>query len=209
MIDNVYEKGQGEIFMLKRIVGISIIIALAGGVLYNYVQQKKESEATKDNAYNVTGDTEAEGGMISSVKNPLDVGETAPDFSLNTLDEEKLQLSELQGKKVILNFWATWCPPCREEMPAMQEFYDHFKDEVEVVAINLTKSESKKEDVAAYIEKYDYTYPIPLDEKAEVRSAYKVVAVPTTYFIDQEGKIAKIHPGPMDYQFMKKTVEDM
>ncbi|AUJ26510.1 MULTISPECIES: TlpA disulfide reductase family protein [Virgibacillus] len=193
--------------MLKRIVGISIIIALAGGVLFNYVQQKKESETTKENAYNVTGDTE--GGMISSVKNPLDVGETAPDFSLNTLGEKKLQLSELQGKKVILNFWATWCPPCRKEMPAMQEFYDHFKDEVEVVAINLTKSESKKEDVAAYIEKYDYTYPIPLDEKAEVRSAYKVVAVPTTYFIDQEGKIAKIHPGPMDYQFMKKTVADM
>ncbi len=207
MIDNEYEKGQGEIFMLKRIVGISIIIALAGGVLFNYVQQKKESETTKENAYNVTGDTE--GGMISSVKNPLDVGETAPDFSLNTLGEKKLQLSELQGKKVILNFWATWCPPCRKEMPAMQEFYDHFKDEVEVVAINLTKSESKKEDVAAYIEKYDYTYPIPLDEKAEVRSAYKVVAVPTTYFIDQEGKIAKIHPGPMDYQFMKKTVADM
>lgn len=195
--------------MVKRIVGVLLIIVLVGGVLFNYVQQRKESESTTANEYNVTGDTDAKGGMISSVQETHEIGDTAPDFELNTLRGEKLQLSKLRGKKVILNFWATWCPPCREEMPEMQKFNDDFKEEVEIVAVNLTESENKEANVAEYIDKYQYTYPIPLDKKAKVRSAYTIIAVPTTYFINQEGKITKIHPGPMDYDFMKETVKSM
>ncbi|NBJ69907.1 MULTISPECIES: TlpA disulfide reductase family protein [Clostridia] len=195
--------------MVKRIVGVLLILVLAGGVLFNYIQQKNDSESTTANKYDVTGDTDTKGGMISSVQETHDIGDMAPDFELNTLSGEKLQLSKLRGKKVILNFWATWCPPCREEMPEMQRFYDDFNDEVEMVAVNLTELENKKENVAEYIEKYQYTYPIPLDTKAKVRSAYKIIAVPTTYFINQQGKITKIHPGPMDYDLMKEAIESM
>lgn len=193
--------------MLKKIVGITVIIVLAGIVLFNYVQQRNEV-SKEDNEYNVSGDTDAEGGAISSIEKDkvLQPGDTAPDFQLETLSGDTLKLSDLRGKKVILNFWATWCPPCRKEMPAMQDFYNEHKENVEVVAVNLTDSEKKEKDVHKYINKYDYTYPIPLDRKSKARNMYQVFSVPTTYFIDTKGKIHQVKPGPMTYEFMKDTI---
>ncbi|CDQ39906.1 MULTISPECIES: TlpA family protein disulfide reductase [Virgibacillus] len=194
--------------MYKKIFGVVVIVVLAGIVLFNYIEQQNQTASDESNAYNDSGDSETQGGSISSVdeENMLKVGNTAPDFTLETLNGETLQLSELRGKKVILNFWATWCPPCREEMPAMEKFYNDHQEEVEIVAVNLTDSEKKEEDVHTYNEKYKYSYPIPLDRKSDARNAYQVVTVPTTYFIDSEGNIQQIKPGPMDYEFMEDTV---
>lgn len=196
--------------MYKKILGVAIIVVLAGIVLFNYVQNKEESVLDTPNS-NISDEMNAKGGMITSKKKgeTLEVGNPAPDFELNTLSGDKLILTDLRGKKVILNFWATWCPPCREEMPEMQKFYNDTKSDVEIVAVNLTNSEKNKEDVKEYIDKYGYTYPIPLDGKGKVRNTYQVIAVPTTYFIDEEGKIIKIHPGPMNYELMEEAIEAM
>ncbi|MBU5266371.1 TlpA disulfide reductase family protein [Virgibacillus proomii] len=196
--------------MYKKILGVAIIVVLAGIVLFNYVQKKEESVLDTPNS-NISDEMNAKGGMITSKKKgeTLEVGNPASDFELNTLSGDKLTLTDLRGKKVILNFWATWCPPCREEMPEMEKFYNDVKSDVEIVAVNLTNSEKNEEDVKEYMDKYGYTYPIPLDVKGKVRNTYQVIAVPTTYFIDEEGKIIKIHPGPMNYELMKEAIEAM
>lgn len=127
----------------------------------------------------------------------MTVGKAA-DFELQTLSGDTIQLSDYQGKKVILNFWATWCPPCKAEMPHMQKFYEEHGDEVEVIAVNLTSRDNGKEALASFIEEYGLTFPIPLDEEGEYGEIYEVISIPTTYVIDEKGDILHKIVGPLD-----------
>lgn len=134
----------------------------------------------------------------------------APDFTLSKLDGDVISLSELQGKKVILNFWATWCPPCRAEMPDMQKFYEQVAgEEVEILAVNLTESETSREDIDAFLAEFGITFPIPLDVESEVASTYQAYSIPTTYFIDSKGIIQAKVIGPMNYDLMVKQIAQM
>lgn len=173
-----------------------LIFAGLIGLAFYSAQEKKEEPETVGNATNVdTG---------------LKPGSHAPNFSLKTLDGKQIELNEYRGKKVILNFWATWCPPCREEMPEMQKFYDDYKEKnVEILAVNLTYAETKKEKIAEFVEKYSLSFPIPLDEKNTIGKEYRAVSIPTSYFIDEDGIITNFHIGPMDYEFMKAEINKM
>lgn len=137
-------------------------------------------------------------------------GEKAPDFSLVTLTGERLALSDLKGKKVLLNFWATWCPPCRAEMPDMQKLYEDMgQDEMEIVAVNLTQSELKLENVDRFVQEYGLTFPVLLDEKSEVAQQYLAITIPTSYVIDSEGIIRQKKIGPMSYEWMKDVLQSI
>jgi len=119
--------------------------------------------------------------------------ETAIDFSLDLLTGEELRLSELQGKLVVLNFWGSWCPPCRAEMPSFESIYREYKDKgVVFVGVAVSDVESK---ARAFAEKVGVTYPIGLDP-GHISSTYRITAMPTTYFIDQEGNISRKLQGP-------------
>ncbi len=136
-------------------------------------------------------------------------GYTAPDFELLNLDDEPVKLSDFAGKKVILNFWATWCPPCRAEMPHMEKFYtDHEKDVV-VLAVNLTNTEKNRANVSDFIEDFGLTFPIVMDEEGDVSSSYQVVAYPTSYIIDSQGIIQNIYQGAINYEMMNKAISRM
>jgi DsbE subfamily thiol:disulfide oxidoreductase len=109
------------------------------------------------------------------------------DFTLPLLNGETITLSSLKGKVVVLNFWATWCPPCREEMPSMETLYKRYKDMgLEMLAVNLRENNNT---VRQFIQRHGYTFPVPLDQHGRVGSVYGVEAIPTTYIIDREGKI--------------------
>jgi len=96
-------------------------------------------------------------------------------------------LSALKGKIVFLNFWATWCGPCRDEMPSMEVLYKRFKDEgLEILAVNCQENQ---EDVLAFMKNYGLTFPALLDEDGRVNGAYGIQAIPTTFLIDREGRI--------------------
>lgn len=111
----------------------------------------------------------------------------APDFTLVGLDGETYTLSRLEGSPVLLNFWATWCGPCRSEMPHLDEVYAEWKDKgLVMLAVNVGESESK---VSEYIEKYGYGFPVVLDPTNDGASKYRIAAIPTTYFIDENGII--------------------
>jgi len=139
----------------------------------------------------------------------LDKGNQAPDFELVTLDGESKKLSDYQGKKVILNFWATWCPPCQEEMPEMEKFHQQYGDEVYVIAVNFTVSESNEDKVKKFIVDHEYSFPVLLDPENKANSGYEVLTYPTSYFIDENGIIRNKVVGPMTLQVMKEKIEDM
>jgi peroxiredoxin len=109
------------------------------------------------------------------------------DFTLKTLDGRSLTLSQLKGKVVFLNFWATWCPPCRAEMPSMEALYQQFKDAgLEVVAVDLQESVAE---VKAFIADNKLTFPVALDTSGNVGNNYNTQSIPATYIIDRDGKI--------------------
>lgn len=114
--------------------------------------------------------------------------EAAADFEIDLFSGEELALSDLQGKVVVLNFWATWCPPCREEMPAFESIYQEYKDrDVVFVGIAVSDLEERARD---FVEGVGVTYPIGLDTSG-IAETYRVTAMPTTFFIDREGIITR------------------
>ena len=118
--------------------------------------------------------------------------EIAPDFELITLTGETVKLSDYRGKKVMLNFWVSWCSPCRIEMPYMEDYYEEYKEteNVEVFAVNMSHMErDRSKTVKNFVDEHQLTFPILLDEEGEVTDLYEVRAYPTTYIINTEGII--------------------
>ena len=121
----------------------------------------------------------------------------APDFTLKDLVDNPVSLSHLRGRVVFLNFWATWCPPCREEMPSMERLHQTFKGRgLLVLAVNLQESPNL---VRKFTRNFGLTFPILLDETGEVSSAYGARAIPVTYLIDTNGSIAARAVGARDW----------
>lgn len=198
--------------MYKRIFAVTLLLVLIGIVVANVIQDRLEDTAEEPGDPVLMDDgTSDQGAAIAPAESVgIEQGEPAPDFQLKTLDGESFQLSELQGKKVILNFWYSWCPPCIEEMPELHEFYQDYQDEVEVVTVNLTSMENSLSDVEDFMNEHDYTFTVPLDEDDTISKLYVVYAAPTTYFIGTDGVIQQPRKmGPMDYAFMEQMVDEM
>lgn len=125
-------------------------------------------------------------------------------FTLNMLDGKRLTLAHLKGKKVLLNFWTTWCPPCQEEMPQIQSYYETYskKHNMEVVAINITDQDSGVDVIKQFADYYHLTFPIVLDEKGEVSKKYEVLTIPTSFLLDEEGKMIKKIVGPVTEEML-------
>lgn len=137
-------------------------------------------------------------------------GNIAPDFELLTADGKPIKLSDLRGQKVIVNLWATWCPPCKAEIPDMQAFYEENKDKgVVILGVNLTSTENSVDDVAAFTKAYGMTFPVVLDVDKEVANQYQAISIPTSYMIDSKGVIREKFIGPMDQEQMENFVSAM
>ncbi|WP_042225061.1 TlpA family protein disulfide reductase [Oceanobacillus manasiensis] len=187
---------------MKRILFIVFAAGIVIGSVYNLILAEKEVEHSKAHF----GEEES---VEVSMTQPLgvNVGDTAPDFELKTLEGEMVKLSDFKGEHVMLNFWATWCPPCRQEMPDMQRIYQD-KDPI-ILAVNLTDTEVNQKAVSAFIEEFGMTFPVLMDEKAEVSELYRIQPIPTTYFIDSEGKIRYKAFGALSYEQMIQEFENM
>lgn len=137
-------------------------------------------------------------------------GFLAPDFTLVTLDGQTVTLSELRGQVVLLNLWASWCPPCREEMPAMQRVWEEYRERgVMVLAVNSTSQDTRAE-AQAFVTENGLTFPIPLDTSGEVTRLYRVSSLPTSFFIGADGVIHEVViGGPMAEALLRIRVEQL
>ena len=135
-------------------------------------------------------------------------GFPAPDFELATTTGEVIRLSDFRGQAVLLNLWATWCPPCREEMPAINQVYNEFKNQgLVVLAMNMTYQDDVSA-VAPFIERYELTFPILLDETGDIARDYQMRSLPTSFFIDRNGIINEVViGGPMAESLLRERVE--
>ena len=125
-----------------------------------------------------------------------EIGNLAPDFQLDNLNGQPVSLNDFRGKPVLINFWATWCPPCRSEMPFIQDTFTDKKwiDEgLVVLAIDIGESPST---VREFVKNYGLTFPVLLDSTRDVSLEYYIRGIPTTFFIDREGIIQDIRIGP-------------
>lgn len=140
--------------------------------------------------------------LQSSKYEPLIVGKSAPDFELPDLEETTVRLSDYRGKVVFLNFWATWCQPCREEMPSMEVLYQQFKrDGLVVLAVSIDRVTTAQE-IPPFVKSMNLTFPVLVDSWGQTDKRYKLMGVPETYIIDQQGVLREKVIGPRDWTLL-------
>jgi thiol-disulfide isomerase/thioredoxin len=193
----------------KKLLSITIILLAAVIIiinLWNPFQSEKKVIAPE----NITEDSPTDEDIPGADLSQDLEGNPAPDFTLSTLEGESVKLSDYKGKKVILNFWATWCPPCKAEMPHMQNFYEQNKDNgIEIVAVNLTNLDNGKDAIENFAKDNQLIFSIPLDEKGTIGMQYQAFTIPTSYIIDSTGVITKKIVGPMDENMMANLTKDI
>jgi len=143
-----------------------------------------------------------DGPLLPSLAEPpaepqpaVELGRYAPDFTLTDLNGETVRLSDWRGKTVLLNFWASWCAPCRQEMPLLQATYTAYADDgLVVLAVNMGEEKRRVEGFAADLA---VTFPVLADEETTVGTLYRVRGAPTTYFIDRDGVVRQRYVGPL------------
>ncbi|SHJ83061.1 TlpA family protein disulfide reductase [Tepidibacter formicigenes] len=190
--------------MSKKIIIISILlIAVLGGTyLFNVDNNMKDNIKKDKENIEIKNQKMVENGIFFVEKE-----KDAPDFTFKNLQGEEVSLSDYRGKNVIINFWATWCPYCIKEMPDLNKIYLENKDnDFVVLAIDIGES---KDVVDKYLKDKDYKFSILLDEEGEVANSYMIRGIPTSYFIDKEGKIADIKMQMMTYDQMKEMVDKL
>ena len=177
----------------KLIYSAAAVIALVGIVLL-VVGQMREHPHTP----NASGEP-APHHEEEQESPPVAAGGKAANFKLEALDGSTVSLEQLKGKVVFLNIWATWCGPCREEMPSMETLYDELRPNRDFVMLAVSQDTRGRLVVAPYVEKNGYHFKVLLDPENKVGEAYDVSGVPETFIIDREGRIVAHHMGAFDW----------
>ncbi len=145
-------------------------------------------------------------GLIKSQKGPVDSG-AAPDFTLTDFSGQTVTLSDLRGKVVIINFWASWCPPCREEAAYLEQTWRKYKDQ-DVVFIGVDYVDTEKE-ALAYIAEFDITYFNGPDLGTHISQAYNIQGVPETYYVGRSGTLRGMHIGPLTAPELDEKIDEL
>lgn len=211
---------------MKKLILPLIVVLVFGISIYtvtNYNKNKSEdlSISTKEDSKEET--TTPDNTSISE-KNPSDIDSTssnnsdtkenvgsvkisALDFKLKDLNGKEVSLSDFKGKKVFLNFWASWCPPCKAEMPDIEKLYEETKDsDLVILAVNLGED---KNTAKSFIENNKYNFTVLLDSDQSIAMKYNIVAIPTSFFIDKEGNIVSSIKGGMTIETMKNYISKL
>ncbi|MCM3089042.1 TlpA family protein disulfide reductase [Bhargavaea ginsengi] len=196
---------------MKQTVISLILIAMIGWAVYHFLSTSN-TEPNEEQTPVVYSNTEQENGeeaepaaeTVPDDTVGITRGQIAPDFELQTMDGETVRLSDYRGERVFINFWATWCPPCRAEMPDMQKI--HEDGEGKVLAVNLTHTEKSPDDASEFAKELGLTFPILMDTTGDLAEQFNVVAYPTSYMIDSDGRIQFVAMGAMNYDMMRREL---
>lgn len=137
------------------------------------------------------------------------VSQQAPEFALNNLEGKQVKLGDYRGKVVLLNFWASWCLPCKEEMPLIQAAYEKYREHgLVVLGINMTDLDDRKA-IDRFVQETGVTFPILLDESGSVSDDYRIISIPTSFFIDRTGMIQHFQMGAMSAKQLQEYLDEM
>jgi peroxiredoxin len=154
-------------FSARRVVEI-LMFLVAGGLIYSYYAEERSGPR---------------------------VGTGAPDFEAARLDGPKLHMADLRGQIVLLDFWATWCPPCQKSLPALQKLHERYRDtDVRVITVNQDHADDREALVRNFMTRRKYDFPVLLDE-GDVAGAYNVQSLPTTVIVGPDGQVRKVEIG--------------
>ncbi|MGE6553000.1 thiol-disulfide oxidoreductase ResA [Bacillus mycoides] len=144
-------------------------------------------------------------GAIKKENNTITEGDLSPNFVLNSINNEKIELNKIKKKGIILNFWGTWCEPCQREMPAFESFYQKNKNNgIEIISINSQESNIA---VKNFIKEKQLSFPVVIDTDGQVGNTYNVTTLPATFLIDSKGKIIKKHAGEMNEEMLQQWIK--
>lgn len=192
---------------MKKGIIVVLIVGMFVWAVYDLVIQSDHSSSLEETSELLSGTSEEDSGEDEDVVVGLEKGNMAPDFELNTLAGDTVKLSDFRGEKIMLNFWATWCPPCRAEMPDMQRFYED--TDVVILAVNLTETRNERENVDGFVDEFGLTFPILLDENLDVSTLYRIQPIPTSYLINTDGSIHNMAFGALNYELMVQEFQKM
>lgn len=201
---------------MKKTILIALTVLVVALSVFAVSDYNKKQQALITPPSNSTNEKNT-GNEASEPKDNTDSKETAeagnsekiaaPDFKLKDLRGKEVSLSDLKGKRVFVNFWATWCPPCKAEMPELEKLYQETKDsDLVIIAVDLGED---KATVQKFIEKNKYNFQVLLDTNNEAAALYGIRSIPTSYFIDKDGYIVNGKIGAMNLEEMKSYVKSI
>ncbi len=185
-----------------------VLVVLIGGAYMLY--SRLSADARPDNLSAQTP-TETESQTPQGSDAPAETEPSkveAPDFTVENADGEEGKLSDYVGKPIVLNFWASWCSPCKSEMPEFNEAWEELDGEVQFLMVNMTDGSRETVDTAKeYVEGQGFSFPVFFDTGSEAAMAYSAYSLPTTYFIDAEGYVVARAVGAIDGETLQKGLD--
>lgn len=195
----------------KAILGILIFAIFIGGAYFAYnflIDKYKPNNEMTDVKEKDDSDTQSADISSAAPESSEDTRIKAPDFTVTDIDGNEVKLSDFLGKLVVLNFWASWCSPCKREMPHFDKVFLDVKDDVQFLMVDLV--DGKRETVKKgneYITDSGYSFPVYFDTAQEAANAYGIMSIPTTVFIDSDGYVITGYQGTIDEEIILKGIE--
>jgi thiol-disulfide isomerase/thioredoxin len=197
---------------MKRLIIVLLALILIGISIYTVntyntsIANNKVSQENTANSSSIQSNSNKSANAPIRI-NPNVIKTKALDFKLKDLDGKELSLSDLKGKKVFLNFWATWCPSCKAEMPEIEKLYQETKNsDLVIVSVDIGESLSI---VKSFVDSNKYNFKVLLDSDESIATKYSISAIPTSYFIDADGYIISKNVGAMDIDQMKAYIKNL
>jgi cytochrome c biogenesis protein CcmG/thiol:disulfide interchange protein DsbE len=177
--------------MRRQVIVLFMVVALIGVVIYQNYSSKSSAQA----------------GQVEQLPK---VGFVAPSFTLQSLEGTTYSYPMTEKKPVVINFWASWCGPCKIEAPELVKLYDRYKGKLEIYAVNLT-AQDRVQDDNEFADDFGFTFPVLLDEvgKKQVSDVYQVQAIPTTFFVNSNGIIVDKMTGLADTQALESKFKSL
>lgn len=189
---------------VKIIILAVLFIALLGGGIFAYNRLSKNYNETETVTLSDSDSSSNQSQSTEQQKN------TAPDFTVVDYNGKQTKLSDKKGKPVVVNFWASWCGPCKSEFPAFEDAYNKYGNDVEFMMINLTDGYQETISSAkSFIDEQNYTFPVYYDTTMSASNAYGVFSIPKTLFIDKNGNIVQNRTGTISQDTLEPNIESL
>lgn len=186
-VESDAESGERPLTLRDRIIPFSalgVLVILIGVFAYTL--------------YTPTSSSLGAGGRVNSTGSKVFLGDRlAPEFALETFDGEEVSLADLEGKSIVINFWSSWCPPCRDEAPMLNQFHAETEDQDDVILIGIAVWD-RPEDSMEFMQQYNFNFTNLSDQRGSVLIDYGVYGVPETYFIGPDGTLNGKYRGPLE-----------